>query len=796
MKRLIICLEHEGRVLFEGESDSLELPLQIGRSKECAWTVAGIDGSMSGRHAEIYLKRGSPWIRDLGSKNGITCTEGRVANRRLKPGDRLHMGACVLTVEEKLDRKAAELPEFNRLEQLNGPCAGTVFELKDSGEIPIGSGATNGILCLDPLVSREHAVLSVKGDGSCWVRDLGSRNGTSVNGLALAKGKERLLRDGDVLSIAYIEFRFVDRNVVHPKAHLLRKTLVALATIAIALIGYYSYATVRPSSRMLLKKAIKLAEYGRFDEAAEAAESAGSARGATAYVNHRQNVLADIAKWRKTADGWRMVKDAIATRDWTMAQVESVRLVSWEWNSTTAPLEGVRAERALALVRALRSAQRALAESDGAEVLEVEEKALAGAIAALRDPSISSDGGLAFADALLADAGQVAPELAATRADLLEVEEIVRRLKAGDMSAMPHGARDTLAHLAALSERSAARNAGRAGDATFTPSKAVESRIGEMRAPLRALVKSEEVFAANVGLVASGRGGRTEATLPLPPASLAGISDTFPKYASYLERMNAVLCGQVEPGWRSRLSEMAKVGIDQSGRGSPSVLTVLFSDDVASKVLEFVPSPSVEVVRISDGPPSQKLIYHLFVGIFDFADLLESVEPGVSPNRAIAAYGKVGEGWETVIEETRRVCQTMRSFRDYAEHTGGDAGALSRLVVRARVADGGNAVATCLATARQSLEKVEEWSSVTFPEICRKNGSARAEVLALGVRLLLAESPTKDDATKLAESYRSLKRTLPRWDGDMGTAHEIFRTALPGMNAHTKAWSALNKEGQ
>jgi hypothetical protein len=40
------------------------------------------------------------------------------------------------------------------------------------------------------------------------IKDLGSKNGTSVNGVRAARGQKRLLKDGDKISIAYLEMLF------------------------------------------------------------------------------------------------------------------------------------------------------------------------------------------------------------------------------------------------------------------------------------------------------------------------------------------------------------------------------------------------------------------------------------------------------------------------------------------------------------------------------------------------------------------------------------------------------------
>jgi pSer/pThr/pTyr-binding forkhead associated (FHA) protein len=54
-------------------------------------------------------------------------------------------------------------------------------------------------------VSRRHCCLGL-GDGEVLVRDLGSHNGTWINGQRVAEG---ILRPGDVLGIAHLQFRLI-----------------------------------------------------------------------------------------------------------------------------------------------------------------------------------------------------------------------------------------------------------------------------------------------------------------------------------------------------------------------------------------------------------------------------------------------------------------------------------------------------------------------------------------------------------------------------------------------------------
>ncbi|MGW2928315.1 FHA domain-containing protein [Streptomyces fungicidicus] len=51
-------------------------------------------------------------------------------------------------------------------------------------------------------VSRRHATVGVEADGTAWVRDEHSTNGTFVNATPLRSGVRAPLRDGDTLRLA------------------------------------------------------------------------------------------------------------------------------------------------------------------------------------------------------------------------------------------------------------------------------------------------------------------------------------------------------------------------------------------------------------------------------------------------------------------------------------------------------------------------------------------------------------------------------------------------------------------
>ena len=245
-----LVFEKEGRIIFEASAQSLaKQTICIGRDKSCDWCTAGIDGSISSRHAELYRKRGSVWIRDLGSRNGIFLKGERIKEHKIAVGDSVFVGACKISLEPPRQTSGASKSAYHRLEQLNGPGGGRVLEIVNEADVIIGSDPANSIFVADTLVSRQHAKLTFK-KNECWISDLGSRNGTFVNGAAVVK--ERLLRDGDVVSVAYVEFRFYDKDVAHVDAHVGRKLLIAAATVAFGILGFSLWNIMRPDAGRLI----------------------------------------------------------------------------------------------------------------------------------------------------------------------------------------------------------------------------------------------------------------------------------------------------------------------------------------------------------------------------------------------------------------------------------------------------------------------------------------------------------------------------------------------------------------
>jgi hypothetical protein len=96
--------------------------------------------------------------------------------------------------------------ETGRLVVLQSPALdeGDLYTL-DSHPMTIGRGATNDVpLREDEYSSTRHARLEPRRDG-VWIEDIGSTNGTFVNGIRLTR--ERRLVPGDVVRIGETDLR-------------------------------------------------------------------------------------------------------------------------------------------------------------------------------------------------------------------------------------------------------------------------------------------------------------------------------------------------------------------------------------------------------------------------------------------------------------------------------------------------------------------------------------------------------------------------------------------------------------
>jgi len=77
----------------------------------------------------------------------------------------------------------------------------------------VGRASANDVVIPDPSVSRVHALLKRGENGVFLMRDAGSSNGTTVNGVSVlprGQGMPTELKPGDSVRLGRVEFTFVD----------------------------------------------------------------------------------------------------------------------------------------------------------------------------------------------------------------------------------------------------------------------------------------------------------------------------------------------------------------------------------------------------------------------------------------------------------------------------------------------------------------------------------------------------------------------------------------------------------
>ncbi|MBI5816038.1 MAG: FHA domain-containing protein [Nitrospinae bacterium] len=178
--------------------DLLTSPLVIGRSAQA--DIRLNEGYVSRRHAQIVFVNGRYFMEDMGSHVGTLRSGARVAKSEMNDGDEFMIGTVKLVFSR---HKPAPPPKaadpFADGERTMAFMAGqTLFlTVTEAGQetaryevtqspVIIGRTQEADVRLDNPLVSRKHAKIHVS-SGKLVIEDLGSNNGTLVNGKKVDK---------------------------------------------------------------------------------------------------------------------------------------------------------------------------------------------------------------------------------------------------------------------------------------------------------------------------------------------------------------------------------------------------------------------------------------------------------------------------------------------------------------------------------------------------------------------------------------------------------------------------------
>ena len=362
-----IELRCDGAVVGSLRMDAGCADVVVGRSHESVLRTPPGDHSVSGRHMRIFWRRKALYVEDAGSRNGVYYRGVRLTRpQKVCSGDTFSIGNSMVCCE-KIEQTARRHGECHRLERLNGDEAGRQLEIRPKiGQeaFTIGLDPGNALVLPDMLVSRRHAELVEREGGECWIRDLDSRNGTYVNG-ELLRGKERLLKDNDTITVAYFDFRFLDRNKRHTRFFLWLKMFAVAATLCVMAGVYVTWVATGATVEDHIRVARGHAAVCDFEAAASSLDAARMARDADRYRVQIDTLESQIERWQKTWSEWRRAKEELSGGDLKRAQktldpLTSGALDAWVWNGTTAIEEKNEAEFAAKALRWLYDAMDVL----------------------------------------------------------------------------------------------------------------------------------------------------------------------------------------------------------------------------------------------------------------------------------------------------------------------------------------------------------------------------------------------------------------------------------------------------
>jgi len=365
---IILEVRKANRVVEKVETATFDT-LTVGSSDKADLTID--DPTASREHLRVTRKRSGFTVRDLGSKNGTWVNGRRVkAGRALKItfGDYVRIGEVVLTlVEIEEDKTAVQQPG---LRILNGARQGEIIPLEE-GETIVGRGSEAGLALDEATISSKHASIRRDEKGIVYVKDLGSENGTKVNGKPCFEGK--VLHDGDTVRFAHVECRFTTDLSKGTLKLSKGQICVLILLVLFGVAGFMLTHMNRPKMADVILTAEGFLSDGRYEAAVRAVREARNPIGSA-----DEKVELDLLLRRATslldADKFYFeLQQAITNKKWHTVNTISSRLMKQQSalsvNDDEARIRSTQVKKWFSVTEAYLDAERKVGREEIAEAM-------------------------------------------------------------------------------------------------------------------------------------------------------------------------------------------------------------------------------------------------------------------------------------------------------------------------------------------------------------------------------------------------------------------------------------------
>ncbi|MDF3291621.1 FHA domain-containing protein [Streptomyces silvisoli] len=177
--------------------------------------VVCADPRVSWHHAVLRPARGGWILADAGSANGTYADGRRVRHAQVGPGSVIRFGdpddgpwVTLSSVPGAPESRTAPAEVPSATGEFRSPILIRPLPVRT---IRIGRSPDNDLVVDDLLVSRDHAELRARPDGSYEIVDLGSHNGTYLNGQPVLRA---VVQQGDIIGIGHADFRLVGNELL------------------------------------------------------------------------------------------------------------------------------------------------------------------------------------------------------------------------------------------------------------------------------------------------------------------------------------------------------------------------------------------------------------------------------------------------------------------------------------------------------------------------------------------------------------------------------------------------------